>query len=1374
MLPSYNFICVPLDTRDPAVSKRTFDLRIVSEIQFPMDTPHDPTTIRDVLNQHPILLRPPDQPLSAYVWDFRHWSSNGHSMDPKAATKIVVRFSGKKPLSDLHQKLMAYLGESKNSVTTAAIPHDGRYDNLPVDHFVDVSKAADDLKAMKHSLRISAIRNLNSVAQIRRRASLAAYPSGGPPDLAALQQTLERTSFALAKWIDASSHSALLEAIAEKDERKAQQLYLALGSRAPIVKSIRSAIDKVARRISVKEGTCPAAGETTKLTAVGTTGDVPINLADPNVAIHSAIKNPLIAESCGFVTTWSAVLPIPINGDLVIQLDLQPLIYDRAKVEVQPALATAFRRAGHTHPVSYSDLGSKDTHNSALACLNDRNGKPRYRATSVKAESDLVKQVILQVSNSLPGPSAIDSTPADGVFKDPLDLRPPQLLRSDQFGTAEPETSGVVFSAPAEDLIVPADLQKFASPGDRRTGLPCLFLEDLWIGYRLDLKEESRDKFNSIHRQQQDIAFTQSRDTVSGETEDYIEREQADDPARGYTSTDLNTYNGFSAVQAKNFLIFLGVDRPPVLDPNQPFTVTVVASEKTERLTFRHAYYYRLRNVFLGGISCDSADPQLEDVRFSERYRQRFPFFRARALRPGEVLSPKGGDQAATDSRGKTLYLTSDQPRASITLVPSPIDIDTSRFHGMLLSSKSEITSQKGRQYVSDLGKFFKTVPPSALNYFYDPDVYGVVIRPTVLNGNEQEEPEEFIYVDGTYCGLSRHIELNAVTETYGNDGDWQKFKPIVITFRTTDESPKVRHAGFLGDSRHVEVEIPPASEVHLSVVPLFNPILMRKTACHAASSAELADITSNPAAEDKFPIPAIAEQVIKVIHSVKRPRQAPALFCEGPRSSAGVPEGQSPCIAARKLDSEFANLFGRIELDAASTKEIRLEATWADVNDDPNQERYVLHSGTASTTPKSVLFREFTPVPPTAAQFRELFLAGSEGQPSAALLNYNIGRSGLGFVDQFGLQCIEDKVFLGPSPEHQVDDVKQNSTRINFKDQRRKLAKVEAVAVSRFTGLFTDNPGKFERRSNSVIVDVPSTVRMTAPMVSHIVPLRKRFLTGNNKSGTKVAAFSIRIYLRKQCFQSGIGERLAIGCAAGGEAPTSDGAETLKYITQWGEDPIERASLRSTMRTPRASDFTALGGTEEGDANFAEDLYPTDAVGGRTPVLYRDNVGLPETPGAQRRWVSVASYALRYDERQSLWYADVHIEGDFFGWCGMALYRHQPHSLPGRELSETSAWAYAAVLYGEPIAWVEKEDTLRVTIGPVYDKNVSFDLDSLEYREDVSQDLSDPHRLLHALKSYRVGYALYFEAMVPKKDVDWGLLKKRFGSAIASSPLNE
>ena len=1373
MLPLYNFICIPLDTRDPAITNRTFALEVVTELEFPMGVSHDPSAIRDVLIQHPVLSRPSNQPLSAFVWEFRRWNANGRSMDVNAATKVAVKYSGATPLEAFRRNLLNYMGAAKETVTTASLQHDSRHERLPVDHFVDITKAADDLRYVTNALKLSALRSLNATSQIRRQSLSNGRNFTADVNTTILLTNLETASVALAKWIDGSMHSSVLEVLAEKNEERREQLYSAFASHVPRLQNIRNTVESIVRRITVDDSrSCPL-DQTDSLMSVLATGESQaVNVADPNIAVHSAIKNSLLAEKCGFVTSWSVESPTPIYGDIdyVIQLDISSLVYDKAKIEVQPSLPSAFRRLGHTHPVSFSDVGSSNTQNSALACLNDKAGQARYRATCVNAEAGLVKGVILETKNSLAGPSA-SAESSFGKFTAPLDNRAPQLLHNDQFGTPEPETSGVVFSAPTDDLRTPTGLT-FGSPQERRAALPCLFLEDLWIGYRLDLRGEDHENFSSIHTQEQEITFTQSGETVSGITEDYIEREQPDDRASKHSSTDLITYNGLSSGQAKDYLILLGVDQLTKPIPQQPFKQRIKSYGKTERVTFGRTYEYRFRNVFRCGISCDCADLKLREGRFSKQYRQQFPFFRARALRPGETLRIAQQGQKLED--GRTIYLTSEQPYAAIALVPSPIDIDSSRFHGILFASKDETKKQRKRMHVSDLGKFFKELPPAELNYFYDPDVYGVIVRAKVVNGDERGDFEDLDYMDGTYCKIVRHITLEPVTEMYGREGDWQRFKPIVLSFHTSMKpGARVRKEGWLGHSRHIEVEVPPAAELHLSLVPLFNRNLMSKTASYLASSADLQEAGLEISAANSFPIPAVAEQLIKVIHAVKEPRQKPTLFCDNPRMGGGAASGHDTCVAGRKLDSEFGSLFGRVELDAASTKEVRLEAAWMDVNDDPNQGRYVLEPGTTTTTPRSVVFREFTPVHPSAANFHKFFLSASGGQPSEALLEYKVATSSHGFADQFMLQCVEDKVFLGQPPEDQPVDVTGTSNRLNFKDQRRKYAKIEAVVVSRFAERFKDKTANSELRSNSVMVDVPSTIRMTAPKVSHIVPLRREFRTGNSGSGTKAATFGVRIYLRKGCFQSSVGERLAIGCAAGGEAGATD-AEILKYVTQWGEDPVERAALRSTTRMPRASDFVAPD-SEVNASSFDENLYPPNAVGGRMAVIYRDNVALARSvPGSEQRWVSVASYALRYDDRQSLWYADIQIEGDFFGWCGMALYRHQPHALPERELSDTSAWVYAAVLYGEPVAWVEKQDTLYVTIGPVYDASVSFDLDSLEYREGVSPDLSEPGRILHPLKSYRVGKGLYFEAVVPKKHFDWSLFKKRFGYPVASARLRD
>jgi hypothetical protein len=1377
MTASYNFICVPIDTRNPENAKSDFALRIVSEIRFETGVSHSPSAISEALNRHPLLRQPAVSPVKVLIWDFASWSANSHSMNPGLAIKAAIQYSGSIPVDRLLTNLHNYLGTSTEAVVTAKLGHAARHELLKNDHFVDVNKAADHLRSVAHSLRLSALRSVDAANALRAQSSTRG-PQTSSANENVSQLNLEKASFRLAKWLDAAMHSSLLELFHETVPAERERLFRVFDSHASQLQSVSDAVDKIVRRLKVDNPpSCPL-NETKHLSAVGATGETQkVEMGDPNVAVHSAIKNSLMAESCGFVTRWSIQCPEPIYGkrDYVIQLDTSSLVYDNTKIEVQQATPTAFRRAGHTHPVSYVDIGSTDTQNCLLAYLNDKSDQPRYRASCVNAEAGLVKQTILQMKNSLggPAPNAEDNF---GQFDLPLDERPPQVLKHEQFGTPEPETSGVVFSAPADDLMVPTGL-RFPSDEKRRAAMPCLFLEDLWVGFRLDLKGEKQEHFTSTHLQEQEVTLVQSGETLSGWTEDYVEREQLDDPSLEHSSTDLTAYNGLSAGQMKDYQKLLGVDRPAVVDPKQLFRAITKAYGKTERLVFQNLYNYRYRLVLLGGISCDCSDRELDSDRFSAAYRQQFPFFRARALRAGEVLISVPDRLQENDKNGRTIYLTSEHPHAVVTLVPSPIDLDTSRFSGMLFVTKEEPKTLQGRKHVSDLGKFFTEVPPSDLNYFYDPDVFGVVIRTKMLNGDERSEPEDLVYSDGTYCRIARHLELDAVTEKYGEEGDWKQFKPIVISFRTsTNPKPDISRKGWWGHCRHIEVRVPRAAELQLSLVPLFDPNLLKKTASYIASSAELLEHGSAVPGAEAFLLPAVAEETIKVVHAVDAPREIPSLYCTDPRLTPNATAGEMVCAAQRDLDSQFTTFVGRVEADAASTKEIRLEASWMDINDAPNQGKYFLESGTATMPPRSIVFREFEAVRPSAANFHKLFLSGSVGQPSVELVNYRVEASQYGFTDQFKLQCVENKVFFGREDENGSSTTKSTSNRFDGKDQRRKLAKLEAVAVGRFADRFSANSRPAELRSNPVVVDVPSTIRMSAPKISHVVPLRCAATVGNKESGVKRSLFGLRVYVRKPFFESGIGERLGVGCFAGTDKAGSDNTELQKYVTQWGEDPIERASLSLSLRVPRAADFGAP--TEDGDvdgAQFDAVLYPPNVRGGQAAVIYRDNLELVAPgPKAGKRWLSVASYALRYDERQRLWFADIKILGDFFGWCGMALYRHQPGALPERELSDTSAWVYAAVLYGEPVAWVEKNGNLHITIGPVYDPNVTFELDSLRYRDGISQNLMGLQRENQVLHSYVVGKATYFEVVIASKNFEWSLFKKRFGYAVAASILRQ
>ena len=1365
MIPTYKFLCVPLDSRNPEDSKNSFLMRIVTQIHFPPNTSHGPDVIRDALLRHPLLVNRAGSSLSGRVCPYKSWSDNGRKMKADAAVAVTINYCGSKDEKEVLNNLLNYMGAAKASVTPTSLKHDCSYDCLPDEHFVHVTKAADDFRELAHGLRHVAVGRFGDAHPLHQ-FSVSAQGTQGNVNEVHPASRLDSASVALANWIDSGMHAALVEAVTGGDETEIEQLYSAINRDVPTGSSIRAELDKLVRRMKrTPEQSCPLE-EQGKLKGVGDAGQLKeVGLDDPNVAVHAALKHQLIAKECGFVTEWTVTCASPILGpiDYVIELDVNSLRVDKAKIDLEPIVPTAFRRGTHTHPTSYVDLGSANIKTCALVCLNDQNGVPRYRATSINADSTLVKQAVLPANNTL--------VSADSGTSSVNPKLAPAHLKNNRFGTPEPETSGIVFSAPTEDLIAPDGL-RFYSDEKRFESFPCLFLEDLWAGFRLDLKRSNSTGYTSIHTLQQKIHFHQSAEMVSGETEDYIQREQPDDPALGYTSTDLFTYNGLSSGQSKDYQIFLGTDKAVAADSNQPFHIEMTGYGKSERLVFREILSYRFRTTFIGGISLECDDKELENPRFSKVYTQDCPFFRSRAMRPGEILLVQ--DEGPREN-GKTIYLSSERSEVVAVLVPSPIDLDTSRFHGLVFSNEQELHTLVDRVHVTNLAQFLGGLPPEELNYFYDPDVYGVVMHTKVLNGDESVEPDDIVYSDGRLCLVRKHVTLPVVEESFGEIGKWRDFKPIILTFRTTRKTSTIRKGGWLRGCRHVEIEVPPATEVHISLLPLFDPALLANSASHISSSSQL--FRSSSASQQKvFPFPTMAREVVKIIHCVESPRRPPTLVCTVPSSYPMAVSSEPICVAARELDSPFATFVGRVDLDAASTKEIRLEASWTDISDLASQDHFVLQPGNATANSRGVDFSQFEGVLPTASNFRKFMLGDGPGVPTQDLGFRMPGSSKDDFSAQFRLQCVEDKIFFNvakpPSPPNDAS----SSNRINFKDQRRRLAKVRAVGVGRFTGKFQNSKGSPSVVSNELTVDVPSTMKLAAPSVSHIVPLKKDYRSEGERSRSRTSRFGLRIYLHKEWFQSGPGERLAIGCITGGGPEAKEFDEVRKDVTQWGEDPIERGMLNTTLRLPRASDFTVPDDevTLDGD-HFYDSLYPAHAEGGRARVIYRDNIPIQlsagDTPG---RWLSIASYVVFYDELQKLWYTDICMAQDFFGWCGLALYRHQPHALLLRELSEASAWAYASILYGEPVTWFEKDHRLHVTIGPVHDASIGFYLASVEFEDGVSTNIASGGPTPHELKKYKVGNDIYFEAVVPKKGFHWNLFKRRFEYSVNSMPLND
>lgn len=1260
MSATYSFVALPLDATES--SARSFALRLLSTIEFSAGTTLG-ADIAAAVRNHPLLGRDTAQPVPALAMPYAAWAKvHQIAIDTPGVTKVQLRYGGKTAFADLRTVLADYL-ERPTAVPVAPLRPDSKADERVSSHFLDIAGAHD---------RLTELRSLvgqDFAARAKLRPTMF-------DDL-----TDSSIGYKRRRWIDGHSQATILALLF--GSLKAQDL--GIGSKGgELVARLRTDIAAQRRRLAA--ATVPDVGGE-GLRATSASGDVEVDPRDPNAAVHAGLNNSIIAQATGMVTAWNATSDVPLTGDLVIALD--PSTFP-ASASIS-CKVTAFRRAGSTHPLSFDDIG-RPTQNGVLAALNDDAGAARYSATGINAEMAFIQGTILQAGNSVANaPSDAPAKLSPGIAR--RDDRAPVELAAQQVGYNELEAAGLTFSAPVVDLVSPGALK---SPS-RQIDLPCLFLEDLWIGYRLDLAAEGGGRLRSVHFQNQRIVFSTASRILNGVAEDFWPREAPNaDPDQ--LSTEIIRYNGLSAAQMLDYAKFLGTYKPPATPENAPFTVDVEGASGATPLHFGETYRYRLRNVFQGGISLADDDAGLDAL--GARYIQQVQYLRARSYRAGEVIIPRVGDTGSEPAM--SIFLKEGAKTARVLVAPAPVDADTARYNGQFLASTNEATLDAERAFVSDLPGYLRSAGEDA-PYYCDPVVSAISVELWVRNGDPQSTMRQFHVQDGIYCELIDPLHVGPVVARFGRVGRWREFRPIEIIFTTTtDLRPRLK---LEARGRRVRIAVPVAADIELVLTPVLAPGAVQRSARFAPSSSMVA-VTRQALLEAGAGLP-VVEHRIRVVHCTRTPVFAPRIFSE-----ASAVAGTSLALMKRTPASDRADLTGYIEADAASSGELQVSAAWREIDDDPMHDRYVLKEGQAISRPHSLQFRELSSPGPGLSLKR--FLENAPGFAAIADTASNIGR-----------QCVENRVFLGGvQPGDPVGDpIGEVSPpgSIALGNTRRARVAVTATAKARYAALFAADPKRpTQIASRPVAAEVPAAMLLPVPLISHVMPLVSQRDVRDRRRLTRETIYAFRIYVRRPWFLSGHGERLAIGCHTG--APPSGPRTVLdKTYSQWGEDPIARTRTESSKRLPRAADFQAASG-----ATFDPALYFADAPEGRDAVLYYDdivrepdpaNATAPDEVGR----VALASYALRWHEAQKLWYCDIHLAGGFSGWIGLALYRHQPLALEGRQISQTAAWLYSQQLQGERVSWFRQNDILHVTIGPVFDGTYHFEAEQRRYHDGVS-----------------------------------------------------
>lgn len=1302
-MTTYAFVALPLDSSSASQKPASFDLSVLSTIEF-ASGPISASNIAEAVRRHPLLSLNEAVPLRGLAMRLQDWMQGPKTLvlGAPGVLSLELRYSGKTAFSTLRNTLLDYLARDK-AVTVAKLRPDDTHDRREADHFFDPAGMFDRVLVLREMLQ-------------------QRFAGGMMPIAQASDLTDRSLNFQRRRASASHAQSALIQLLS--GELKSQDVGISVEG-AKALAQLRLDVTAVERRLRPRSDS-GSGSDALQSFAAGSEGIV--DVLDPNASIHAALVNGLLAKACGLVTEWSAQSPDPMVGDFVIAVDPSSF----ADPSSATCRTTAFRRSDMTSPVSYADIGTARTTNCGLVALNDDKNRPRYSCTGINAEVSAIQAVVLQAKNSISN-SALDRS-ASPKAEPMRDDRPPVELADQQFGANDLEAVGLTISAPVEDLVTPDALK---TP-NREADLPCLFLEDLWIGFRLDIADANGGGvMRSVHRQRQRIKFSGSGNIIAGETEDFWPRES---PARDVRdlSNEIVRFNGLSAAQNIDYAKMLGDYKPPASPAGAPFSVTVDGSVGVTPLRFNSDYFYRLRTVLQGAISFRSDDAGLAQA--GPAFHQLAPFRRARSFRPGEVV-PLGEGAADEKENGLSIFLSDRQRKRSVLIAPSPVDPDTARYGGQFLARSDEPSVDRKRIFVKDLPQLLSSVGDTS--YYCDPDVSGVKVELWIRNGDRRTSNPEYRYANGVFCELIEPKHMGPEVGLFGREGNWREFRPIELTFSTTS-SADARLSSSSG-GRKVRIEVPRYADVEVVLTPIVSVEAVRRSAAFVPSTT-IAPLLSSPSAVAALPV---VEHRIRVVHCVAQPAAQPRIVSE---SDAGASSSELTAILKREPKSDRAELVGYVEVDAASTGEMQLNASWLDIDDDPMHERYVLKAGQTSTKPRSISFKE--------AHGAAAGLLPSPLQKDFATRVKAFSDA----ADVIGKQCAENRIFLGGLTPNGSDNDGLAPVDLAFGTARRARPTLVATVKSRYASRFPLAPEKdVTLASNSIVADVPASMPLPVPNISHVTPLVRQRTSSEKTRRTRTAIYGFRIYVRRPWFVSGPGERLAIACHAG-PLPKRGRDVIDKGFTQWGQDPSARSPAEAGQRLPRASDFRATDGQEPLDAA----LYPKDSREGIDPVLYADDVVRDAENGTiDDSRLALASYALRWDDDQSLWYCDVVLGSDFTGWIGLALYRHQPHAHEGYQLSTGAAFVYARVLQSETVAWLRQDGRLRVTIGPIFDSTMSFEAESRAFHNGVSMSQQGQDRL--SFRELTVDGRRYFEGTFNAGKDGIEIFRRRLGRDISS-----
>ncbi|MDQ6850685.1 MAG: hypothetical protein M3070_12140, partial [Actinomycetota bacterium] len=336
----------------------------------------------------------------------------------------------------------------------------------------------------------------------------------------------------------------------------------------------------------------------------------------------------------------------------------------------------------------------------------------------------------------------------------------------------------------------------------------------------------------------------------------------------------------------------------------------------------------------------------------------------------------------------------------------------------------------------------------------------------------------------------------------------------------------------------------------------------------------------------------------LRLVHAVPRPLQAPQITLLKPSRTEG---------------STTAVLFAGVELHAASTDRLDVEAAWSEWVDDltkPAPEQIAVTAAVCHTT--------------------------------------------VGLGEDLTVLADADKDVTLPDGT----SVHVHAAQHHFGDTKHRDIEYRMRASTRFREYF--DPHLLPTIDDASVVgpvrtvDVPSCARAAKPVVRDLIPLlrwHEETEAAQPFALSRTRRSGVRIYLDRPWYTTGDGELLAVLLLAGSDQLSGD------EVSQWGADPVFRQQGPAARSTLPLVDLLHLIGLDD----RSEAGRP---VGPPTRETLIDVAGRPSA--------TVLGYQPEFSPDRGLWFVDVAVEPGtaFWPFLRLSVARYQPSSLPGLALS--------------------------------------------------------------------------------------------------------